>query len=90
MLSKEKKIPILLNFIVSDITAPSFRKGLKFFESRNVLDLSEKIDQLLQNIEQLKTLARNKQEQYCNEFNINSVASRYLGCYQDLLKNHKK
>lgn len=76
--------------IASDITAFSpFRKpSTLFVEPENALQLTENIDELLRTIEPLQKIARENKTDYCNEFDIKSVASRYLQCYEKRLKNH--
>jgi glycosyltransferase involved in cell wall biosynthesis len=73
--------------LASDITAFSpFKKSSTVFVAPNsVQQLTTGIDHFIENIDQLKQFAEEHLADYCNEFDINSVASTYMTCYQNLL-----
>lgn len=73
--------------IASDISAfsPFTKSSTLLVAPEDVIQLADKIDKLLSDGESLQKQAHENQAEYCHEFDIKSVASRYLRCYENLL-----
>jgi glycosyltransferase involved in cell wall biosynthesis len=77
--------------IASNISAfsPFMRPSTLFVESESIQGLADALGALLINADHYSRLAAEHQAYYCEEFDIQTVARRYLDFYQKLLVDKK-